>query len=237
MTDLNKPKRGETRDRILDLADTAVLEKSFSNTSLEEIIAAAGISRNGFFYHFRSKDELAMALIKRQLERNMGLLDALFAQAEGLHDDPLEVYLAVTELFLPMLESAPKAHGGILVSTYTFQDQHHNKAVRELAQRSVSDRRDMILDRLRIVAKKYKPRPGLELIDLANLAMTIVEGGIIMTDMLDERSIMPKQLRMYREFVRYAFMPPDADPAPDDTGSGFMPPDQEKTEASDRTGQ
>lgn len=231
MTGPKKPKRGETRDVILDLADTAVLEKSFANTSLEEIIAAAGISKNGFLYHFRSKDELAMALIKRQLKRNMGLLNELFAQAEKLHDDPLDVYLAVTELFLPMLENAPKAHGGILVSTYTFQDQHHNKAVRELAQRSVSDRRDMILDRLEIVARKYTPRPGLDLTDLANLAMTIVEGGIIMTDMLDDRSLMPKQLRMYREFVRYAFMQSSAVPAECDDGAAFMPPDRAKTEA------
>ena len=231
MTGPKKPERGETRDVILDLADTAVLEKSFANTSLEEIIAAAGISKNGFLYHFRSKDELAMALIKRQLKRNMGLLNELFAQAEKLHDDPLDVYLAVTELFLPMLENAPKAHGGILVSTYTFQDQHHNKAVRELAQRSVSDRRDMILDRLEIVARKYTPRPGLELTDLANLAMTIVEGGIIMADMLDDRSLMPKQLRMYREFVRYAFMQSSAVPAESDDGAAFMPPDRAKTEA------
>ena len=44
-----QPKRGETRERILDLTESAVLEKSFANTSLEEIIAAAGMSKNGFF--------------------------------------------------------------------------------------------------------------------------------------------------------------------------------------------
>ena len=48
------PRRGsDTRDRLLSLAEAAVLEKGFASTSIDELIAAAGITKSGFFYHFK----------------------------------------------------------------------------------------------------------------------------------------------------------------------------------------
>ena len=48
-----------TRERILDIAEASVLVKGFGATSIEEIIAEAGITKSGFFYHFKDKSELA----------------------------------------------------------------------------------------------------------------------------------------------------------------------------------
>jgi AcrR family transcriptional regulator len=59
------PKRGDTRERLLALAEEAVLAKGFAGTSIEELIAAAGITKSGFFYHFKDKGDLAKALLLR----------------------------------------------------------------------------------------------------------------------------------------------------------------------------
>ena len=60
------PRKGsETRERILDVAEASVLEKGFAATSIEEVIAAVGITKSGFFYHFKDKNELAKALRMR----------------------------------------------------------------------------------------------------------------------------------------------------------------------------
>jgi AcrR family transcriptional regulator len=40
----------------MDAAEVAVLAKGFSSTSIEELIAAVGISKSGFFYHFVESD-------------------------------------------------------------------------------------------------------------------------------------------------------------------------------------
>lgn len=44
------PKGQDTRARIMDIAQTAVLQKGFDATSIEEIVAEADLSRDGFFY-------------------------------------------------------------------------------------------------------------------------------------------------------------------------------------------
>jgi AcrR family transcriptional regulator len=56
-------KRTDTRERLLELAEAAILEKGFSATSIDELIAAAGITKSGFFYHINYKNELAKALM------------------------------------------------------------------------------------------------------------------------------------------------------------------------------
>jgi len=74
---LEKPRRkgDDTRERILAVAESAVLAKGFSATSIDEIIAEVGITKSGFFYHFKDKGELAKGLLLRYLEQDKLLLD------------------------------------------------------------------------------------------------------------------------------------------------------------------
>ena len=83
----------DTRSRILDIAEAAVLDKGFEATSIEEIVAGAEISRGGFFYHFKDKNALARAMLERYIETEEELYDDLFARARELNDDPLHCKL------------------------------------------------------------------------------------------------------------------------------------------------
>jgi AcrR family transcriptional regulator len=73
----------QTREQILDAAQSAVLAKGFSGTSIDELIAAVGISKSGFFYHFRDKSDLAKALLERYIAEDDRIFDALEAQASS----------------------------------------------------------------------------------------------------------------------------------------------------------
>src|SRR6185437_16630035 len=45
MQDVQQRKGGDTRERMLDAAEASVLEKGFAATSIEELIAAVGITK------------------------------------------------------------------------------------------------------------------------------------------------------------------------------------------------
>ena len=49
--------------------------------SIEELIAVVGISKSGFFYHFRDKAELAKALLLRYLSEEDKIFDSIAASA------------------------------------------------------------------------------------------------------------------------------------------------------------
>ncbi len=101
---LPSPVPGDTRQRILDAAQSAILAKGFAASSIEEIIAAVGITMSGFFCHFADKGELAQALLERYLDRERVLFDGIFARADELSEDPLHGPLIALKMFEEVLD-------------------------------------------------------------------------------------------------------------------------------------
>lgn len=54
----------ETRTRILRAARDLFAEHGYRATSMTDILRAAGITKGGFYFHFRSKGELAVAVVE-----------------------------------------------------------------------------------------------------------------------------------------------------------------------------
>jgi TetR/AcrR family transcriptional repressor of nem operon len=93
MHELQHRKGSNTRNRILDVAEAAILERGFAATSIDELIAAVGITKNGFFYHLKDKSELAKALLVRYVARVDMPFDDIFRRAGELDEDPLHGFL------------------------------------------------------------------------------------------------------------------------------------------------
>jgi AcrR family transcriptional regulator len=60
---LRERKRRQTRQRIAEVGVKSFLAKGYEATTLDDIAAAAGISRRTFFHYFKSKDEILLAQI------------------------------------------------------------------------------------------------------------------------------------------------------------------------------
>ncbi len=203
-----EPRRGsETRERLLDLAEQALLEKGFAATSIDELIAAVGLTKSGFFYHFRDKGELAKALLERYLDREERLLDDLFTRADTLNEDPLHGFLVGLKMFAEMMADLPSGHPGCLVASYCYQEQLFNRDVRELTRDGVLAWRRRFRDRLDRIAARYPPRTPVDFDAMADMVSGLVDGGIILGKTVRDPTILPRQVMLYREFVRLVFHP------------------------------
>jgi AcrR family transcriptional regulator len=203
------PRRGsETRERILEIAEAAVLAKGFAATSIDELIAAVGITKSGFFYHFKDKSELAKAMLLRYLERDKTLLDNLFNRADELNEDPLHGFLVGMKMFAEMMESLPEVHPGCLAASFCYQDQLFNREIRALNAEGMLAWRTRFRERLDLIAKRYPPHRDVDLDALADMIATLVEGGLILGRALNDITILPRQVLLYRDFVRSVFAPP-----------------------------
>lgn len=56
-----------TRERIVAAADEIFYETGYEHSSFADIARRVGISRGNFYYHFKSKDEILDAVIRRRL--------------------------------------------------------------------------------------------------------------------------------------------------------------------------
>jgi AcrR family transcriptional regulator len=64
-----------TRNAILDAAATVFNERGFAGAALSEILAKAGVTKGALYFHFSSKEELAMALIEEQWKADLPYVD------------------------------------------------------------------------------------------------------------------------------------------------------------------
>jgi AcrR family transcriptional regulator len=58
-----------SRRAILDAACRQFYERGYAGASLNEIIRDSGLTKGGFYFHFRSKEALAVAVVKDSFER------------------------------------------------------------------------------------------------------------------------------------------------------------------------
>jgi TetR/AcrR family transcriptional regulator, transcriptional repressor for nem operon len=57
----------DTRDKILESARRLFNKRGFSEVSIDEVMENAGLTRGGFYRHFRDKDELYAEAVRRFL--------------------------------------------------------------------------------------------------------------------------------------------------------------------------
>jgi AcrR family transcriptional regulator len=207
---LQGPPRKDTRERILEVAEAAVMAKGFAATSIDELIAAVGITKSGFFYHFKDKAGLAKAMMLRYLEQDKALLDQLFNRADELNEDPLHGFLVGLKMFAEMMADLPEAHPGCLAASFAYQDTLFDQEIRKLNADGMLAWRKRFRERLDLIAKRYPPRQDVDLDALADMAASLVEGGLILGRVLKDQSILPRQLLIYRDLVRITFLPPNA---------------------------
>jgi len=201
-----EPTKGErTRERILDVAQGIVLSKGFSGTSIDEIIAAAEITKGGFFYHFRGKADLARELMRRYLEQDDVFFKDLSARAHDLVDDPLQRLLVFLKLLANAMGDLPETHPGCLIASFTYESQQFDPEVRQLAADGVAGWRRLFVELLEPVAARYPMKEEVALEVLADHLSAIFEGGILLSRTMDDSSILVSQLLQFRQHIRLLF--------------------------------
>jgi TetR/AcrR family transcriptional repressor of nem operon len=195
----------QTRERIMDIAQDAVLHKGFAATSIDEIICEAGITKSGFFYHFKDKNDLAKAMLQRYLDSEWAVFDELFKQADNLSDDPLHSFLIFLKLMAEMMGDLPNGHPGCLVASYVYQDHMFSREVREMTTEGHRIWTRRFRPRLERIAERYPPRIEVDLDDMAHMLSAVADGGIILSKSLGDPKVLSRQILQYRAYVKLVF--------------------------------
>ncbi|MBR0824996.1 TetR/AcrR family transcriptional regulator [Bradyrhizobium manausense] len=201
--------KGEaTRERILEIAEAAVLAKGFGATSIDEVIAEAGLTKSGFFYHFKDKSALAREMLRRYVETNDRLFDEIFRRGRELSDDPLQSFLISLKLLAEIMADLPNGHPGCLIASICYQERLFDREVRDLTTRSVRSWNAHFRGILDGIAAVYPPREEIDLDDLAEMISCVVDGAIIMSKTLNDPKRLERQILLFRSCVKLAFAAP-----------------------------
>ena len=86
------PAKVSTRERIVEAATELFYAQGLRAVSADKIIEQAGITKVTFYRHFHTKDDLVVAYLERQAERERADVAATLARAEGDADEALRLF-------------------------------------------------------------------------------------------------------------------------------------------------
>ena len=91
----------ETRAKLLDAARDVIRSKGYAGSTVDDICAAAGVTKGSFFHYFDSKEELGIAA----LERFGAMAATLFASAPYRSaNDPRDRVLGYVDFRISLLQ-------------------------------------------------------------------------------------------------------------------------------------
>ncbi len=91
-------KSEETRLLILQKAFDLVYANGYQATSIDDIIATTKVTKGAFFYHFKTKDEMGLALITEVMQPVVK--EEFVSSLKSSHDPVKDIYKTVKHLLL-----------------------------------------------------------------------------------------------------------------------------------------
>ena len=166
---------------------------------------AAGITKSGFFYHFRDKNDMARQLFERFLTEDEAIIDTLSARARALSDDPLQSFLIFLNLYAQLMDDMEALHPGCMVASVAYQERIFDDELRQMNVDYILRMRGRFCEWLDLISDQNPPVNNVDLEALADHLTAIIEGAIILSRALRDRSVMGRQTRLFRNHIKLIF--------------------------------
>lgn len=198
-------KGAKTRERILTESKQLILKRGFSGTSLEDILQATGLTKGAFFYHFKNKHELALAMIRRSWETEFELLKGFADRARELADDPLQAALIFIKLFEEVLEDNRNDPLACVFASYLYESEQFDEETHAFIRAGLRQWTDLYVEMFAPIFDKYTPRFEVTPEELAEMVTSVIEGGFIMSRSRGSGGISVRTLRQFRSYLQLLF--------------------------------
>jgi hypothetical protein len=106
-----------------------------------------------------------------------------------------------------MMGNVADAHPGCLTAAFTYQDQLFSQEIRDLNAKGLMRWRVRFRERFAVIAERYPPRIDVDFDGLADMAISLIEGGLILNRALNDPKLLGSQILLYRDFIRLIFAP------------------------------
>jgi len=193
----------------LDAALSVIRHKGYSASTVDELCAAAGVTKGAFFHHFKSKDALGVAAADHWSETT----SALFAEAAYHRQaDPLDRVLAYID-FRKSLIAGGLPDFTCLVGTMVQETYETAPEIRDACDRSISRHAATLVDDIEAaMAERGMVETGWTAQSLALHTQAVLQGAFILAKAKGGAEVARDSVDHLRRYVELLFGRAPADP-------------------------
>ncbi|NVJ45971.1 MAG: TetR/AcrR family transcriptional regulator [Cytophagia bacterium] len=181
-----------------------VLENGFAGTTIDQILAKTQITKGAFFYHFKSKSDLAYYLMRHFADSDMSVMNRVLADTQGYERNPLERLMAFVDWFVAEFEGLNEPYM-CLYASYLYEPEQFSDDTKQIVADSILLWRKE-LEELLVGAKKEVPNHvEFDLASLADHFTVIMEGAFIVSKALNHPSLTAQHLLHYKQYLELIF--------------------------------
>jgi len=200
---LLESQKHESKTRLLQAAMDVIRAKGYTATRIEDICAAAGLTKGSFFHHFGSKEELAIAAADYWSE----VTSAFFAQST-YHEspDPLERLLAYVDLRKAMLRGE-LAEFTCLAGTMAQEVYATHPAIRDACGESICGHAATLIPDIQAAIEKYGVQGDWTAESLALMTQVAIQGAFVLAKATQNTVVAADSLDHLRRYLELLFTP------------------------------
>ena len=187
----------QTRNNLLDAALQVIRAKGYNATTIDDLCAAAGVTKGSFFHHFSSKEDLAVEATKHWSELTGGLFaSAPYQQVK----DPRERILAYID-FRAQIVQGELADVTCLLGTMVQETFDSHPAIRAACRAGIEGHAQTLVPTIEAAKALYAPNADWSAESLALHTQAALQGAFILAKAQGNSDIAVQCVMHLRRYV------------------------------------
>lgn len=194
----------ESKSRLLDATLSVIRTKGYAATTIDDICAAAGLTKGSFFHHFKNKEDLAVAAAAYFGEKAAELFNSA---SYHKHEDPLDRFLGYIDMRTEMLRGELPEFT-CLLGTMVQETYQTHPAIREACERHITEHAATLVPDIAAAKKKYVPRARWSPESLGLYTQAVIQGAFILAKARQGPEVAAECMWHLRRYIESQFHPP-----------------------------
>ncbi|MBI2173584.1 MAG: TetR/AcrR family transcriptional regulator [Candidatus Omnitrophica bacterium] len=188
------------KERLLDAAQTLMLAKGFTATTVDEICEKAKLTKGSFFHYFESKDHLGRQVLERFCTSSQKRQQACC----GHEADPLKRLFSYIDNAIRMSKD-PCMSNGCLLGLFSQELSDTNAPIRSACRKGFEEWAEIFGAEVAKAKARYAPKASFVPRELAEHFIAIMEGSMILGKAKGDRTVVGRNLTHFKAYVKGLF--------------------------------
>lgn len=190
-----------TKLRLLEAAQSLMLKKGFTATTVDEICADARLTKGSFFHYFKTKEDLGRQVLDHYRSSTQARLQtAPFVEIE----DPFLRLHGYLDLFVALARQ-PAIEKSCLFGNFAQEIATTHPSLRETCAEGFAFWRDQIASELEEARSVHTPAVDFDSGGVADHFIAIYEGSLILAKARQDPRVIEQGVEHFRRYLDVLF--------------------------------